>query len=185
MPQLERLSISKKLQLAEDLLYGYVGSKNIRSRLARKILKKRREKHEILDTIIQLCGPLEERKAFFLLGKAFANKGRKFSGQAIHFFLQYLEQAHVTPEQGMKREHLLYFYEACMELGYAYEQICNFSLAIEYYKKARSLGLPAVSPIPLMKSFSQEQHGGRAITLLKKMQQPRYKRDYGTKCSRE
>jgi tetratricopeptide (TPR) repeat protein len=151
---LNNLSNNAKLELAKILFdslklsVGFGNSNSQLNKIAEKILKEAKDRHKILDKIIELCKDIDDPKAYLIVGRAYVWKGAKFRKEAIKYLEKYLinptedsyEKGYVTRD-GENVEitleiHLFWVYS---DLGECYEGVYDFDNALRCYKLANKM----------------------------------------------
>jgi tetratricopeptide (TPR) repeat protein len=188
----KELSIQDKLDLAEILFDSLKLSAGIRlssskiQKIAKPIIEKANNRHEVLDKILKLCSNIKEPHAYYLTGTAYVWKGAKFRKDAIN----YLEKYSTNPSEALcggsylrggkfveqtLEMHLHYVYQ---NLGKAYEGEYDFDKALLYYIKAKESD-PYVesSYIHIAEIYSKLGDLDKSIETLKAVQQSEYYKD--------
>ncbi|MDI6604078.1 MAG: tetratricopeptide repeat protein [Thermoanaerobacteraceae bacterium] len=150
---------------------------------AKQIVEKAKDRHEVLDKIIELCQNIEHPKAYYLIGTAYVWKGAKFRREAIYYLEKYLDNPVEIKKSYYSREGKLidgftsgvqisFIYG---DLGKCYEGEYEFEKALEYYQKAAELdpSVPSVY-VHIAQVYAKMKNLDEAIKVLQEAKNSKY-----------
>lgn len=168
--------VEDKLKLALDLLGYFKLGTGQPSKNALDIIKKAKDKHELLDKIIDLCKDVNKPIAYLNIACAYELKGAKFRPQCIEYFNKFLSNPILDKTNEI---HLIqHFYNITNEklnlaviferLGSAYEGEYDFENALKCYMKSYNIN-PYECPIyvRLAGIYSKMNNLDKSIDILK------------------